>query len=130
MRLKRRTRRGLGTRLRGSGGLVLLVGLWSQAYAADRLAFWNLTASTISNLQMAPAGTEAWSANQCVNDPDGVVDADERLNLTGIEPSRYDVKLTQKSGPTCIVRNVDVKAGGRFAFAISEQDLKDCGRPP
>jgi hypothetical protein len=115
-------------RCRWAAGVVLVVGLSSHSYAADRLAFWNLTASTITNLQMSPAGTEAWSANQCANDPDGGVDADERLKLTGIEPGRYDVKLTQKSGPTCIVRNVEVKSGGRYAFAISEQDLKDCRR--
>ena len=130
MPLKQRVRRRHGTRLRWAAGIVLLVGLWSHGQAADHLAFWNLTASTISNLQMAPAGTEAWSANQCANDPDGVVDADERLKLTGIAPGRYDVKLTQKSGRTCIVRGVDVKSGGRYAFAISEQDLKDCARSP
>lgn len=108
---------------------MLLVGLSSHSQAADRLTFWNLTAETVTNLQMAPPGTQAWGTNQCANDPDGVVDADERLKLTGIEPGRYDVKLTQKSGRTCIVPNVEVKSGGRYAFAISEQDLKDCGRP-
>lgn len=130
MPFKQRTPRGLCTLLPSAEGLALLVGLWPHAYAADRLAFWNLTTSIVTNLQMAPAGTEAWSANQCTNDPDGVVDSDERLKITGIEPGRYDVKLTEKSGRTCIVRNVDVKSGGRYAFAISEQDLKDCGRPP
>src|SRR6266567_6390428 len=128
MPLKQRALRRLAERLRLAAGLVLLVALWSHGYAADRLTFWNLTASTVSNLQLAPSGTEAWGPNQCANDPDGVVDSDERLNLTGIEPGRYDIKLTQKSGRTCIVRNVEVKSGGRYAFAISEQDLKDCER--
>ena len=38
MRLKQTARRRHGTRLRWAAGIVLLVGLWSHAQAADRLA--------------------------------------------------------------------------------------------
>ena len=62
--------------------------------------FWNLTGETVTHLYLAPAGTERWGADQCRNDPDGTVDFDERLRITGTAAGRYDVKLTQKSGRT------------------------------
>ena len=96
--------------------------------AEQRLRFWNLTAATITKLYLAPAGTDKWGPDQCQNDPDGAVDADERLTLKGIEAGRYDVKLTDKTGRKCIVRDVEVKGGRPYAFSIEESDLKDCGR--
>jgi hypothetical protein len=52
------------------------------------------------------------------------VDHDERLRITGIEPGRYDVKLADRIGRACIVRDVEVKAGA--VFAIEEKQLTDC----
>jgi hypothetical protein len=100
----------------------------SVAHAADRLRFWNTTSVTIKELYLAPAGTTAWSGNQCKNDPDGVVDADERLTLTGVAPGRYDVKLTDKAGRTCMVANVEVVAGRPYAFSLADKDLVNCGK--
>ena len=37
---------------------------------------------------MSPAGENIWGPGQCKNDRDGTVDHDERLRITGIEPSR------------------------------------------
>ena len=37
----------------------------------------------VESLQLSPAGQNAWGANQCANDPDGAVDHDERLRITG-----------------------------------------------
>jgi hypothetical protein len=105
---------------------VLLALSASLAMAAERLRFWNTTAATITELYLAPAGTGRWGANQCTNDPDGVVDADERLTLKDIAPGRYDVKLADKTGRVCIVRNVEVKAGKPYAFSIEEAELTDC----
>jgi len=45
----------------------------------------------------------------------------------GIEPGRYDAKLTDKKERTCIVRNIEIKGGRPYAFSIEEGDLKDCG---
>jgi hypothetical protein len=45
-----------------------------------------------------------------LNDPDGAVDHDERLKITGIVPGTYDVKLANKQGRVCIVRNIEVKS--------------------
>ncbi len=109
-------------------GVLVLAAMCATALGAERLRFWNLTAVTISKLYLAPAGSNQWGPDQCRNDPDGVVDPDERLTLTGIEPGRYDVKLTDKAGRTCVVPNVDVKGDRPYAFSIEESDLKACGR--
>jgi hypothetical protein len=90
------------------------------------IRFWNLTSSTVTNLQLSPAGQNAWGPNQCANDPDGAVDHDERLRITGISPGRYDVKLANKAGRTCIVRNLEIKENG--IFSIEDKDLTDCGK--
>jgi hypothetical protein len=46
---------------------------------------------------MSPAGKDSWGPDQCKNDRDGTVDHDERLRITGVEPGRYDVKLSDKT---------------------------------
>ncbi len=106
--------------------VLALCGLVRPAMAQERMAFWNLTTSTITNLVMAPAGSSEFGPNQCANDRDGSVDHDERLRLTGIAPGRYDVQLTTKPGRMCTVRNVEVKGGGKYAFSLADSDLVDC----
>jgi hypothetical protein len=98
----------------------------SSVVAQDRRAirFWNLTLYTITSFQMSRAGTDNWGPDQCKNDRDGTVDHDERLRITGIEPGRYDVKLADKIGRVCIVRNVEVNDGA--VFSIEERQLTDC----
>jgi hypothetical protein len=105
---------------------VALAVIGSAAAAQDRrgMRFWNLTLYTVIDLRMSPAGKDAWGPNQCENDRDGTVDHDERLRITGIEPGRYDVKLTDKIGRVCTVRNVEVKEAA--VFAIEEKQLTDC----
>lgn len=100
----------------------------AQSSAADRLRFWNLTTVTIQELYMAPAGTTTWGANQCKNDRDGTVDADERLTLTGVTPGHYDVKIKDKKGRMCTVSNVEVVTGRPYAFSISDKDLTNCSK--
>jgi hypothetical protein len=95
----------------------------SSAAAQDRkgIRFWNLTLYT-----MSPAGKDSWGPDQCKNDRDGTVDHDERLRITGVEPGRYDVKLSDKTGRVCIVRNVEVREGA--VFSVEEKQLTDCRR--
>ena len=113
--------------MRSSVAVVLsLFALSIAATGAERLRFWNLTSSTIKELHLAPAGTANWGPDQCKNDPDGAVDTDERLILKDVIPGRYDVKVTDKKGRTCLVCNVEVVAGKPYAFSISEKDLTDC----
>lgn len=105
---------------------LALVALASTAQAADKMRFWNLTANTITELRLAPAGTGKFGPNQCDNDPDKSVDADERLSLVDVAPGIYDVALKDKTGRSCKVANVEVKAGTAYAFSIEEEQLKGC----
>ena len=111
----------------GAIGLTLAF-VGSGAWAQNRkgIRFWNLTLNTITQLQLSPAGKNAWGADQCRNDRDGTVDHDERLRITGIDPGRYDVKFTDKAGRICIVRDVEVKDGA--IFSIEEKQLTDCAK--
>ena len=88
--------------------------------------FWNLTGETITHLIMAPTGTSQWGPDQCRNDPDGSVDFDERLRITGVSTGRYDLKLTDRTGRSCIVTGVDVEVGK--VFAIDMEMLAHCGK--
>jgi hypothetical protein len=97
----------------------------SNATAANRpTQFWNLTKSTISEFYLAPAGGSNWGPNQCKNDRDGAVDADERLPITDVPPGTYDAKFIDVTGRSCIVRNIKVETGA--IFWIEERDLKSC----
>jgi hypothetical protein len=98
----------------------------TNALAAEQMRFWNMTSVEIDELYLAPAGTEEWGPNQTLNDDDKSVEADERLKLAGVKPGHYDVKFVDKSGRTCIVRNVEVKDGGKYAFSLEDNELKDC----
>jgi hypothetical protein len=97
-------------------------------WPAERMQFWNLTGTTITKLYLAPAGTTKWGPDQCANDKDGSVDPDERLKLTGLSAGRYDIKLTDKGGRTCVIKDVTLQTGTAYAFSLSEADLKDCSK--
>jgi len=88
------------------------------------IRFWNLTVNTITALQVSPAGKQEWGANQCKNDRDGTVDHDERLRITDVNAGSYDVKIADKTGRVCIVRNIDLKEGA--VFTIEEKQLTEC----
>ena len=88
--------------------------------------FLNRTGQTVVKLQLAPAGTKAWGPDQCANDDEGEVDHNEKLTLVGVKSGHYDMKIADKNGRVCVVRNVDLKEGTQFS--IKEQDLIDCGK--
>ena len=68
------------------------------------IRLWNLTTATISGFQLSPAGKDAWGPNQTLNDKDKEVDHDERLRITGVEPGRYDAKVSYPDARQCFVR--------------------------
>src|SRR5215472_8674826 len=106
--------------------LTLVVSVAGALSAERPTRFWNLTHHTISEFQLAPAGTTKWGENQCKNDKDGTVDFDERLRITGIESGRYDARIKDVSGRLCFARNIAIKTGE--VFSIEERDLADCNR--
>jgi hypothetical protein len=105
--------------------VIALAIMTSVAQAQNKpTRFWNLTANTITVLQMSPSGKQEWGINQCKNDRDGTVDHDERLRINDVNAGRYDVRIVDKAGRTCTVRDVDVKEGA--IFTIEEKQLTDC----
>jgi hypothetical protein len=94
--------------------------------SAKDTQFWNLTINTITSLQLSPSGKNDWGPNQADNDRDGAVDHDERLKITNTAPGMYDVKFADKSGRTCVVPNIQIKAGS--IFSIEEKNLKGCSK--
>jgi hypothetical protein len=98
--------------------------LLAQPAVAKDTRFWNLTASTVKSLELAPAGTSAFGPNQTPNDPDGEVDHDERLKVTGVKPGAYDARLKLADGRQCMAKGVQIEAGK--VFAIEEKELVGC----
>lgn len=93
--------------------------------AAERFVAWNLTATTtFSGVYLAPAGSTAWGPNQALNDKDHTLDPSERLILKGIAHGRFDVRLVDQAGHTCIKHDVDLTTAS--SFDISDADLQAC----
>ena len=88
------------------------------------IRLWNLTSATISSFELSPAGKNEWGPNQTLNDKDKELDHDERLKLTGIEPGRYDAKVSYAGDRQCIVRGLDIKA--EAVISVADKDLKEC----
>jgi|SRR5580704_15234614 hypothetical protein len=86
--------------------------------------FWNLTSSTVKSLELAPAGSSAFGPDQCANDPDGAVDHDERLKVTGVATGVYDARLKLADGRVCMAKSVRVETGK--PFSIEDKDLVGC----
>ena len=106
--------------------LGLLAILIAGPATAKDTRFWNLTSSTVRSLELAPVGTSAFGPNQCKNDPDGAVDHDERLKVTGVKTGAYDARLKLADGRECTVKGVHVEAGK--VFAIEEKELVGCSK--
>ena len=103
---------------------LLLAGGGELVAQGKGIRLWNLTTSTISGFQLSPVGKNDWGANQTLNDKDKEVDHDERLRITGVEPGRYDAKVSHRGSRQCFVRDIEIKADA--VFSISDKDLKDC----
>ncbi len=111
-------------------GLLLAAGSLSRPALARDLLFWNQTEHEMVAVYLAPPGTTAWGPNLVLNDViDYATSDDERLRIPGVAPGVYDVKLVDRQGQTCIVRNVTVKGTGKVAFAIAEEQLTNCTMP-
>ena len=91
-----------------------------------KMKFWNLTGVELVEVVLAPAGTDKFSANQAANDDDKGVDTDERVELIGIAAGKYDVRVKDKSGRTCLVKDIDVKNTGPYSFSLEADQLTDC----
>ena len=106
--------------------VALLACTGELAAQGKGIRLWNLTTATISGFQLSPAGKNDWGPNQTLNDKDKEVDHRERLRITGIEPGRYDAKVSYPDARQCFVRNIEIKADA--VFSVEDKDLKDCNK--
>jgi hypothetical protein len=103
----------------------LLAGTCIANAANPRLALYNLTARTdFTGVYLAPPGTDHWGPNEALTDKDKSLDSDERLVLKDVTPGRFDLKLVDRQGRTCIIRNIDL--AGETSFDIRDEALTDC----
>ena len=105
---------------------ALVLVIFPTAASAKNTQFWNLTAHSITSVQLSPAGKSEWGPNQTDNDSDHAVDHDERLKITGTASGVYDVKIVDDSGRRCIVENIQIKEGA--IFSIEEKNLSGCAK--
>ena len=103
--------------------MLMVAAAEAQTTKRSGMRFWNLTLYTLTSLQFSPPGQNAWGRNQCENDDDKTVDHNERLRITGLTAGRYDARIIDKIGRTCIVKDVEVKDG---VFSIEEKQLTSC----
>src|ERR1700722_3355637 len=100
--------------------------LLAQPAAAKDTRFWNLTSSTVKTVALALPGTSACGANQTATDPNGDVDHDERLKVTGVKSGAYDARLKLADGRVCMAKGVHIETGK--VFTIEEKELVGCAR--
>ena len=106
--------------------MVLFAAASGASAAAKPTQFWNLVSAAVTGLELSKAGANAFGPNQTANDPDGAVDHDERLKITGVKTGAYDLRLTLKDGRTCFARRVRIEEGK--VFSVEDKDLVDCVR--
>jgi hypothetical protein len=105
---------------------LLLASAGELAAQGKGIRFWNLTTASISSFRLSLAGKDNWGPNQTVNDKDKEFDHDERLRITGVDPGRYDAKISYRDNRQCLVRDIEIKADS--VFSIDDKDLKDCSK--
>jgi hypothetical protein len=66
-------------------------------------------------------GASAFGPNQCANDPDGTVDHDERVKVTGMTTSAYDARLILADGRVGMAKGAMIETGN--PFSIEDKDL-------
>ena len=103
-----------------------LVFAFAGAAAAKTTKFWNLTANTITSIELAPAGTDKFGPNLAKLDPDGSVDHDERIKLKDVADGTYDVRLKDDKGRNCVVKSVAIKEGD--VVTVEEKQLEGCAK--
>jgi hypothetical protein len=106
---------------------VLLIAMPGDLAAQGKgIRLWNLTTARMTGFELSPAGKSDWGPNQTLNDRDKEVDHDERLRITGVEPGRYDAKVSYPDARQCFVRDIEIKADA--VFSIADKDLRDCNK--
>lgn len=98
----------------------------AQGGKKSKMKFWNLTGVDLVEVMLAPAGTDKFGDNQTLNDDNKAIENDERLPLVGVTAGKYDVRVKDKAGRVCLVKDIEVKEGTAYAFSLETEQLKDC----
>ncbi len=91
-----------------------------------KMKFWNLTGVDLVEVVLAPAGSDTFGADQTANDDNDSIENDERLPLKDVTAGQYDVRVKDKDGRVCLVKNVDVRDSGPYSFSLEADQLTDC----
>lgn len=106
---------------------VVLLATPNQLLAQGKgIRLWNLTTATMTGFELSTAGKSDWGPNQTLNDKDKTVDHDERLRITGVEPGRYDARVSYANSRQCMVRDIEIKDDA--VFSVADKDLKNCNK--
>ncbi len=115
----------------------LSLALAASAFADDdersekksKMKFWNLTGEDLTELYLAPEGSDKFGDNQTKNDDNNQAEAGERLPLTDVKAGVYNVKIKDKNGRTCLVKGVELRDTGPYSFSLEADQLTDCSTP-
>ena len=97
-----------------------------EAGEKSKMKFWNLTGEDLTELYLAPEGTDKFGDNQTKNDEKNQAEADERLPLTGVKAGVYDAKIKDKNGRSCLVKGVELRDTGPYSFSLEADQLTNC----
>ena len=97
-----------------------------KAETKSKMKFWNLTGEDLTEVFLAPEGSDKFGDNQTKNDDNNQAEADERLPLTDVKAGVYDVKIKDKNGRTCVVKGVELRDTGPYSFSLEADQLTNC----
>ncbi len=97
-----------------------------KAETKSKMKFWNLTGEDLTEVLLAPEGSDKFGDNQTKNDDNNQAEADERLPLTDVKAGVYDVKIKDKNGRTCVVKGVELRDTGPYSFSLEADQLTNC----
>ena len=96
----------------------------SLAQSPKPIRLLNHCRNEIVDLQFSSTSRTAWGPNWLLRDDDGKLQPEESLDVPGVAPGRYDVKIADSLGRACVFKNVNLQAGGRLV--IEEADMAAC----
>ena len=112
---------------RAIAALLMIGGLLTTARGAENdagMGIRNLTSVPITQIYASRAGQNTFSADQIPLNPEGEIDHNKVLGLTGFAPGRYLLRITDNAGRVCWARNVDLQVNK--VVSLQDADLRDC----
>lgn len=96
------------------------------AGAAASPLLWNVSSQVLIGVYLAPPGSTEWGPNLAASAPGGGVATNQKLPLQGAAPGHFDLRLVEKQGRSCVIKDVTLRATGPYAVSIGDPELKAC----